>query len=207
MGNYLIFNIGGSIMSNKEIRAKARADLGGNIFDGKWMMALLAALVISLIVGVCAAIPVAGSVGVFIIGGPLMLGLTGYFLRLSRNQDTKIEDVFDSFSEHFLQSFLLYLMTGIFTFLWSLLFVIPGIVKSYAYSMAFYVKRDNPTYDWKQCLDESQRIMRGYKWKLFCLQLSFIGWAIVCVFTFGIGTLWLTPYMNAATANFYESIK
>ena len=194
-------------MSNKEIRAKARADLGGNIFDGKWMMALLAALVISLIVGVCAAIPVAGSVGVFIIGGPLMLGLTGYFLRLSRNQDTKIEDVFDSFSEHFLQSFLLYLMTGIFTFLWSLLFVIPGIVKSYAYSMAFYVKRDNPTYDWKQCLDESQRIMRGYKWKLFCLQLSFIGWAIVCVFTFGIGTLWLTPYMNAATANFYESIK
>lgn len=194
-------------MSNKEIRAKARADLGGNIFDGKWMMALLAALVVSLIVGVCGAIPVAGSVGVFIIGGPLMLGLNGYFLRLSRNRDVKIEDVFDSFSEDFLQSFLLYLMTGIFTFLWSLLFVIPGIVKSYAYSMAFYVKRDNPTYDWKQCLDESQRIMKGYKWKLFCLQLSFIGWAIVCVFTFGIGTLWLTPYMNAATANFYENIK
>lgn len=194
-------------MSNKEIRAKARADLGGNIFDGKWMMALLAALVVSLIVGVCGAIPVAGSVGVFIIGGPLMLGLNGYFLRLSRNRDVKIEDVFDSFSEDFLQSFLLYLMTGIFTFLWSLLFVIPGIVKSYAYSMAFYVKRDNPTYDWKQCLDESQRIMKGYKWKLFCLQLSFIGWAIVCVFTFGIGSLWLTPYMNAATANFYENIK
>ena len=194
-------------MSNKEIRAKARADLGGNIFDGKWMMALLAGLVVSLIVGGCAAIPIAGQIGVFIIGGPLMLGLNGYFLRLSRNRDVKIEDVFDSFSEDFLQSFLLYLMTGIFTFLWSLLFVIPGIVKSYAYSMAFYVKRDNPTYDWKQCLDESQRIMKGYKWKLFCLQFSFIGWAIVSVLTFGIGTLWLTPYMNAATANFYENIK
>lgn len=194
-------------MSNYEIRAKARADLGGNIFDGKWMMALLAALVVSLIVGACAAIPVVGSIGAFIVGGPLTLGLAGYFLHLSRSEKTDIENVFDSFNEHFLQSFLLYLMMGIFTFLWSLFFVIPGIVKMYAYSMAYYIKRDNPTYDWKQCLDESQRIMKGNKWKLFCLQFSFIGWAIVCVFTFGIGYLWLTPYMNAANANFYENIK
>ena len=82
-----------------------------------------------------------------------------------------------------------------------------SIVKTYAYSMAYYVKRDNPTYNWKQCLDESQCIMKGNKWKLFCLQFSFIGWAIVCVFTFGIGYLWLAPYMNAATANFYENVK
>lgn len=194
-------------MSNSEIRAKARADLGGNIFDGKWMMALLAALVVSLIIGVCSAIPVVGSVGAFIIGGPLSLGLVGYFLHLAREEEATIEGVFDSFGEHFVQSLLLYLMTAIFTFLWSLLFVIPGIVKAYAYSMAYYIKRDNPTYDWKQCLDESQKMMDGKKWKLFCLQLSFIGWSIVCAFTFGIGYLWLTPYMNAATANFYESIK
>lgn len=194
-------------MSNSEIRAKARADLGGNIFDGKWMMALLAALVVSLIIGICSAIPAVGSVGAFIIGGPLTLGLVGYFLHLSRGEAATIEGVFDSFSEHFVQSLLLYLMTAIFTFLWSLLFVIPGIVKAYAYSMAFYIKRDNPTYDWKRCLDESQKMMDGKKWKLFCLQLSFIGWSIVCAFTFGIGYLWLIPYMNAATANFYESIK
>lgn len=194
-------------MSNSEIRAKARADLGGNIFDGKWMMALLAALVVSLIIGVCSAIPVVGSVGAFIIGGPLSLGLVGYFLHLAREEEATIEGVFDSFGEHFVQSLLLYLMTAIFTFLWSLLFVIPGIVKAYAYSMAYYIKRDNPTYDWKQCLDESQKMMDGKKWKLFCLQLSFIGWSIVCAFTFGIGYLWLAPYMSAATANFYESIK
>jgi uncharacterized membrane protein len=194
-------------MSNYEIRAKARADLGGNIFDGKWMMALLAALAVSLIIGVCSAIPVAGSIGAFIISGPLMLGLSGYFIQLSRGEEAKIENVFDSFSDHFVQSLLLYLMTTIFTFLWSLLFVIPGIVKAYAYSMAFYIKRDNPTYDWKQCLDESQRIMNGNKWNLFCLQFSFIGWEIVCILTGGIGYLWLAPYMSAANANFYESIK
>lgn len=191
-------------MSNREIRARARQDLGGNIFDSKWMMALLASVIVSLIIGACAAIPF----GALVVGGPLSIGLIGYFMRLMRkDEDPAIEQVFDGFINDFLQSFLIYLMTGIFTFLWTLLFIIPGIVKAYAYSMAYYVKRDNPTYDWKQCLDESQRIMKGNKWKLFCLQFSFIGWAIVCVFTFGIGSLWLTPYMNAANANFYENIK
>ena len=191
-------------MSNREIRARARQDLGGNIFDSKWMMALLASVIVSLIIGACTVIPF----GALVVGGPLSIGLIGYFMRLMRkDEDPAIEQVFDGFINDFLQSFLIYLMTGIFTFLWTLLFIIPGIVKAYAYSMAYYVKRDNPTYDWKQCLDESQRIMKGNKWKLFCLQFSFIGWAIVCVFTFGIGSLWLTPYMNAANANFYENIK
>lgn len=190
-------------MSNYEIRAKSRQDLGGNIFNNKWMMALLAYLIYSLIVGVCAATGI-GSIALLLITGPLSVGLFGYFMKLTRAETPSIENIFDGFKD-FAQNFLLYLMITIFTFLWSLLFIIPGIVKAYAYSMAYYIKRDNPAYDWKQCIDESKARMDGHKWELFCLHFSFIGWALLCIFTFGIGYLWLVPYMQTADANFYEA--
>jgi uncharacterized membrane protein len=98
-------------------------------------------------------------------------------------------------------------MIYIFTFLWSLLFVIPGIVKAYAYSMAYYIKVDNPSWDWKTCIDESQKIMDGHKMELFLLELSFIGWWCVGLATCGIGMFWVAPYMNATRVHFYETIR
>ena len=95
---------------------------------------------------------------------------------------------------------------SIFTFLWSLLLVIPGIIKSYSYSMAGFIMSENPEMSAKEAMEVSMRMMKGNKWRLFCLQLSFIGWGILCVFTVGIGYLWLNPYMNAATAAFYDEI-
>ena len=71
----------------------------------------------------------------------------------------------------------------------------------------YYVKIDHPDYDWRACLDESKRITMGHKGELFLLDLSFIGWAIVCVFTFGIGYLWLIPYMTATKAEYYEVLR
>ena len=70
-------------------------------------------------------------------------------------------------------------MTRLFTILWAMLFIVPGFVKSYSYSMAMYIKVDNPDYDWRKCIDESQRMMQGHKWDLFVLDLSFIGWLFV----------------------------
>ncbi len=125
----------------------------------------------------------------------------------ARTGESKFETLFDGFKQDFVQTLLIGLMQTVFTFLWSLLFVIPGIVKSYSYSMAQYIKHDNPTWDWEQCITESRRIMDGNKWKLFCLQLSFIGWFFVSMLTCAIGNLWLIPYMSAANLSFYESIK
>lgn len=192
-------------MTNREIRAKARQDLGGRLFGETWMTALAAVLVYSLLIGAVSAIPAVGQIASLLLAGPLLLGISSFFLSLARSGKPSIGDIFTGFDD-FTNVFLLNLIMGIFVFLWSLLFIIPGIVKSYAYSMAYYIKRDNPSYSWKQCLDESQQIMKGHKADLFCLHLSFIGWAFVCVFTFGIGYLWLNPYMMAANANFYESI-
>lgn len=192
-------------MTCYEIRAKAREVLGGKIFGNRWMFALLA----DLIVGAIAA--VAGSVipglGALIITGPLTAGLSIFYLSLIRSQeDPKIELLFDGF-KNFGDNFLLGLMVAIFTFLWSLLFIIPGIVKSYSYSMAFFVKKDHPEMDWKACMDESQRLMDGNKGRLFLLDLSYIGWLIVGSLCCGIGVLWVSPYMNAAHVVFYEEIK
>lgn len=188
----------------KEHRANARKALGDNIFSTNWLMGLLVVLIYSLIIG--AASTVSSGLATVVISGPFMLGLAGCFLAIVRNGGVKVENLFDGFKNDFLQSFLLGLMTSVFTFLWSLLLIIPGMVKAYAYSMAWYIKNDNPSYDWKQCMDESQRLMMGKKWNLFCLDLSFIGWIIVSVFTCGIGVLWVEPYMQAARASFYESL-
>ena len=115
---------------------------------------------------------------------------------------------FDGFVKDFGGNFLLFFMSGLFVALWSLLFIIPGIVASYSYAMSYYIKNDHPEYKWNECIKESKKMMKGYKWKLFCLDLSFIGWRIVAFFIpFGIGTLFLNPYTHAAYAAFYEELK
>ena len=100
-----------------------------------------------------------------------------------------------------------YLVMTIFVFLWLLLLIIPGIVAALAYAQTFYLLADNPSLDGLDAIRLSKRMMRGYKWKLFCLWLRFFGWALLCVLTFGIGLLWLWPYMAASYAHFYEDLK
>ena len=102
---------------------------------------------------------------------------------------------------------LLGLMASLFVFLWSMLFIIPGIIKAFSYSMAPYIRADHPEYTWRQCLDESIRITNGHKMRIFLLELSFIGWYIVGALALGIGTLWVEPYMQASLASYYESIR
>ena len=192
-------------MSNYEIRAKARQDLGNSIFSNSWMISLVVHLLVGLILGACSSI--LPGIGAIIVTGPLYVGMAKYFLLLAREPaEAKLETSFSGFND-FGANLLIGLMSGLFVFLWSLLLIVPGIIKAYAYSMAFYIKNDNPTYDWKQCLDESQRMMTGNKGKLFLLDLSFIGWILLGALCCGIGTLWVSPYMEAARANFYEDIK
>ncbi len=100
-------------------------------------------------------------------------------------------------------NFILGLLIGLFVFLWSLLLVVPGIVKTYPYSMAYFIKCDHPEYSATQAIDESSRIMHGNKMKLLALDLSFIGWWILGSICFGIGTLWVVPYVKTAHAEFY----
>ena len=136
----------------------------------------------------------------------LNAGYYCYCFGILRREEMPYESLFDAFPFAG-KVILLQIVISIFVFLWSLLFVIPGIVKAYAYSMAYYIKLDHPDYGWKACIDESRRLMDGHKWEKFVLDLSFLGWIIVGSLCLGIGMLWVTPYMEAANAQFYEYVR
>ena len=95
----------------------------------------------------------------------------------------------------------------LFTFLWSLLFIIPGIVKCFSYSMTPFILEEHPELGANEAIDHSRAMMKGHKFDLFWLILSFIGWGFLCLFTFGIGYLWLVPYMDTSVSAFYEDVK
>ena len=98
-------------------------------------------------------------------------------------------------------------LMGLFVFLWSLLLFIPGIIKAYAYALTPYILIDNPELSANQAINLSRKMMKGHKFDMFCLHLSFIGWVILNIFTLGIGMLWLMPYIATAQAAFYQDIK
>ena len=187
----------GMLKLNSELREDAREQL-----SGKWGGAILACVVYSIISSAASGL---GGIGSLILGGPLDLGLAAYFITLKRKKNAQMEDLFRGFSS-FERALVLHIVRMIFIILWSLLFVIPGIVAALRYSMAMYILHDNPELSGMDALNQSKEMMDGRKGKLFGLYLSFIGWAILCLFTLGIGYLWLVPYMKASEANFYENL-
>ena len=195
-------------MDRKELKERAKAQLGGSIFSSNWVFAVLVVVIYMAIISVVSAIPGVGSLIVIVFSGALEFGIVYIFLKQARDgEKMEVGSLFKGFSEDIGGNIVLGLLVALFTSLWSLLFVIPGIIKAYAYSMSFYVKSDHPEYGWKECMDESQRIMNGHKMDLFVVHLSFIGWAIVGALCLGVGTLWVQAYISATTAHFYESIK
>ncbi len=195
-------------MTRYELKARAKAQLGNQIFGTNWMYALVSSLVAALILSACSAIPMLGSVAGLILTGPITFGLTYIYLKQARDgQCMQIGDVFKGFSVDFAGNLVLYILMSVFTFLWTLLFIIPGIIKAFAYSMAYYVKVDHPELTAGQCLKARENLMKGHKFEYFVLSLSFIGWFFVGTLCLGIGLLWVIPYVNATNAQFYEYIK
>ncbi len=189
------------VKENRELTAQAREAL-----SGKWGLAVGVFFVYMLILGGIQVIPFAGSIASLILGGPLMLGIAVFSLTISRKQDARFEQLFDGF-QNFGTALGTYILMAVFVFLWMLLLIIPGIIAAIAYSQAFYILAEDNNIGAMDALKKSKEMMYGYKWKYFCLGLRFIGWAILCTLTLGIGYLWLIPYMQVSFANFYEDIK
>lgn len=138
----------------------------------------------------------------------LMIGFCISFLRLLRTGDNQLTaNLFKySFSNYWHKVWGMFLMQ-LFTFLWTLLFIIPGIIKVFSYAMTPYILEENPELSANDAIDRSRAMMKGRKFDLFWLWLSFIGWGLLCIPTLGIGFLWLIPYMQTAEAAFYEDVK
>lgn len=190
-------------MNISEIKIRAREQLEYKIFGNNWLTAVLVCFIFSSLITALSF----SVVGIILASGPLSYGISKIFVKQARDrQPIRITDLFKGFTEDLSNNFLLGLMEKLYVFLWGLLFIVPGIIKMYSYSMAYYIKADYPSYTWRECLNYSQQMMKGYKWKHFMLDLSFIGWYIVGALCFGIGTIWVEAYHQAATAHFYATL-
>ena len=150
-------------------------------------------------------------VAALIIGGPALanvvsVGLVAAYMAIVRTGKANIVSIFDGWKS-FGPAFIAGILVLLYTFFWSLLFWIPGVIKSYAYAMTNYVIKDNPDMTANEAITESRRLMRGNKWRLFIMDLSFIWWDILCVLTLGILTIYVVPYKLAARAAFYDAVK
>lgn len=137
---------------------------------------------------------------------PLGIAMYWVFLDVYRGQRLHVSHMFSTYTPvkravKLIGTFILY---SIFVFLWSLLLIIPGIIKALAYSQAFFLLKDHPEYSVLQAITESKKRMKGYKWKLFLLYLIFFGWGLLAILPLGIGLLWLIPYFYTSLAAFYE---
>ena len=173
---------------------------------GKWGLAIGTLIVYFLIATALQIIPVIGPIASLIISGPFALGLATFSLSISRDQDPKLEKIFQGFN-NFGTALGAYLLMLLFILLWMLLLIIPGIIAAISYSMTFYILADDNSIGAMDAIDKSKKMMNGYKWKYFCLGLRFIGWALLCILTLGIGFLWLMPYMQVSMAKFYDDVK
>lgn len=190
-------------MNTKQLKQRALQSIEGNVFS----RTALNIIGYGLLVSVLTSIAGMTFIGAIIIGGPLSYGLNRIMVRISRgNSDVSVSNLFDGFKESFLDSFLLYLLQSLFIALWSLLLVIPGIVKSYSYSLAFFIQQDSKNKNWNYCLQKSTQLMHGYKMSAFMLDLSFLGWFLLGFLTCGIGLIFVLPYYSQARTHFYNEI-
>lgn len=184
-----------------ELRAEARASLSHN-----WGGAIVNVIVYSCVNVIGSFIPMVGSI-IQLLLLPLSYGYNGAFLSNSRTkQSFSVQNLFEGFQDYG-RIFGTLLLQGVYTVLWTLLLIVPGVIKAYSYAMTVYILKDEPELKFNSAIEKSMAMMDGHKFELFYLQLTFIGWALLSILTLGIGFLWLTPYTASATAHFYNEVK
>ena len=142
----------------------------------------------------------------YVLGSIIEVGYARFNLDLvDRQKDPEMGALFGYFS-HWKTTVAAKLLRRVYVLLWSLLFIIPGIVAGYSYAMTSYILAEHPELTASEAIERSKQMMRGNRGRLFCMQFSFIGWSLLCSLTVGIGNLWLRPYQQAATAAFYREI-
>jgi len=201
---------------NHELKAQARAAL-----QGHWRTALCVALTFALL-PMIRILPVIGGPALFLIYGPMLLGLSRQSISLARGQAAPYHMLFSGFSQFttglgiFFIQWLPFLLISVGLVLSArapltqstllLLSFAPIAILRYSWSMAFYIAVDHSTYSSWGALSASWNLMRGNRWKLFCLELRFIGLILLSILTLGLGLLWLWPYIQVSQAKFYQDV-
>lgn len=194
------------------MKAKDFREIARNKLKGNWGAAVgttVVFLLLEAVYGIIAAIPVEYVNGIIAFLYQILvlnIVLYSYNVLFYINDKASVGGLFHGF-DNYGKVFVLSLLSFIYTFLWSCLLVIPGIIKYYSYIMAPYILEDDPSLGGNAAITKSKEMMKGHRWELFCLQLSFIGWGLLTCLTCGIGSFWLLPYMAKADAEFYNNLK
>lgn len=158
--------------------------------------------------GLKALVEGCGFLAVFFILGPVYVGYVNSLRLFYENGDTNVtSNMFSIATTNYLHVVWTYVLMTVKIFLWTLLLIVPGIIKGYAYALTPYIVIEHPELSASEAIAESERLMEGHKFDLFWLQLSFIGWFILSIITCGIGFFWLEPYAETSIVAFYEDIK
>lgn len=187
----------------RELKSDALLQLRGKWFDS----AMTSLALIAVSVASSAAGPWGILVTIFIMGA-FMFGFTRYYMNVRDDSSDFMTHIFAGFkSGTYLSAILTYLCMTLFTLLWSLLFIIPGIIAALSYSQSFYILNENPGMSPLNAIEQSKTMMKGHRFRYFLLGLSFLGWILLSVVTVGIALVWVVPYMQTTFANFYADLK
>ncbi len=188
-----------------ELKAMAKGQIRGNL-GILFLITLIIGLISGVASGLLSLIPGGSLVASIIITPAFTISVLRVYLNLAKGVKPAAKDAFSGFDD-FWSAFKVSFLVGLFTFLWSLLFVIPGIIKAISYSQATLIVAENPKTGALEAINQSKDMMEGHKMDYFVLGLSFIGWGLLVPFTLGILCIWLVPYINATQINFYNEIK
>lgn len=208
--------------SNTEIRELAYAQLKGN-----WATPVVVALIYIIAVNVLALVPIPGTtiypsffsddpiwsqgfqlpILSTLLGGAFSIGLCLFHLNIARRKKADPTNIFAGFNQIF-QAIIASVLTACIVLIGFALLIIPGVIAGLGLSQTYFIMADKPGTSATDAMQESWEMMKGYKGDLFALSLSFIGWMILaCLFTCGIGMLWVMSYMYVSYAHFYMKLK
>ena len=200
------------VINRAALKKAAREKISGNLWN-LWKPLLvigLVSFVAGMFLGLFGEESNAASILSLIVeiaALPMTAGLILYYLNFTRGKEFDIHDLFAYYDKRILNLVLLEIVIGLFTFLWSLLFIIPGIIAALSYSMSMYIFVDETKTDTMEIINESKRLTKGYKWDLVVFHLSFILWDMLVGLTFGIAAIYVVPYQTVAQTMYYDELK
>lgn len=185
-------------LSRKDLKLMAKDNL-----RNKYGGAIVVCLIYALLVGALSST----GIGILLLNSLFTIGLYNAFTVGRTKENYDLSDLFDPFSNEVSNRITLSVLKNIYIFLWSLLFIIPGIIKAYSYAMSEYISYRNPNMNYKDCIDQSRKIMDGHKMEFFILEFSFFGWTLLSLLTFGIlEIVYVAPYRYATYTLYFENL-
>ena len=196
-------------MNRVEIKTRAKEIIKGRLWDF-WKGYLLYSVIVVILEGFLGLIfkgdlEIVGTLTVSLISAPLSFGFIYYAMKYARGEALDLNDIF-RYKKQWIPTFLLTFLISLFTSLWMLLLIVPGIIAALSYSMSQYIYCDEEL-EPKECIKASKEMMNGYKWDYFVFGLSFMGWTLLGALTLGLLYIWVTPYMMTAEVLYYDELK